>query len=255
MFQYRNYEIPVELINITGAGPESFGAISESHMAQLAEYTPILPDHHVLEIGCGIGRDAIPLADLLPRGSYLGVDVIRDSIDWCNANIARLHPNFRFVHFDVRDQLHNPRGTTRTLDIVLPLADSSVDRVIAQSVFTHMAEVDTTHYFREFRRVMSAGAMVFATFFIVNAAVLAKARSNPDRTPFHLAFEHEYGDGCFINDPEHPMGAVAYNQEALERMVLAGGFYDYRIVRGNWSGAVPAASAAAGQDFVVLYAH
>jgi len=255
VFHYRNYEIPVELINITGAGPESFGVISESHMSLLATYTPVQPDHHVLEIGCGIGRDAIPLTDLLIRGTYIGVDIIRDSIDWCNANIARIHPNFRFVHFDVCDQLHNPGGTTRTLDIVLPVADGSVDRVIAQSVFTHMAELDTTHYFREFRRVMAPGAMVFATFFIVNATVLASARANPDRTPFHLFFEHVYGDGSFINDPDHPMGAVAYGQEALERMVLAAGFYDYRIIRGNWSGAVPAASAGAGQDIVVLYGH
>lgn len=206
VFPYRNYQIPIELINLTGGGPESFGAISDAHMALLAAYTPVLPDHHVLEIGCGIGRDAIPLTDALLRGSYTGVDIIRDSINWCNANIARLHPSFRFVHFDVHDELHNPGGLGRTSDIVLPVADMSIDRVIAQSVFTHMAESDITHYLREFRRAMTRGAMAFVTFFIVSPPVLASARSNPDRTPFHLTFEHEYGDGCFITDPDHPMG-------------------------------------------------
>jgi SAM-dependent methyltransferase len=252
VFPYRNYQIPIDLLNLTGGGPDTFGPISESHMGLLAAYTPVRSEDRVLEIGCGIGRDAIPLTDVLVRGSYVGVDIIRASIDWCNSNIARLHPNFRFVHFDVHDQLHNPTGTVHTSEIVLPVGDMSIDRVIVQSVFTHMDEPDTTHYLREFRRVMAPGAMALVTFFIVSAPILDRARSNPERTPFHLTFEHEYGEGCWITDPEHPMGAVAYSSEALARMVLAAGFYDYRIVRGNWSGAIGQSSE--GQDLVVLYA-
>jgi hypothetical protein len=38
------------------------------------------------------------------------VDLHRDSIDWCNANIARVHPNFRFIHFDLLDQLLGAAG-------------------------------------------------------------------------------------------------------------------------------------------------
>jgi hypothetical protein len=69
-FAFRGYNIPIDLINLTGAGPESFEAIANAHIEHLERAIGLNPDHFVLEIGCGIGRDAIPLTSILsPRGS------------------------------------------------------------------------------------------------------------------------------------------------------------------------------------------
>ena len=152
--RYMEYDIPVDLINLTGGGPDTFALISEQHIHHIQQYVGIKSTDNVVEVGCGIGRDAIPLTMLLGKGGqYLGIDIIARSINWCSANISKRHPNFRFVHFDVADQLHNPSGTLPISACHLPLPPGSVDLIILQSVFTHMFADGMTSYMTEFARV------------------------------------------------------------------------------------------------------
>jgi len=245
------FDIPVRLIYMTGGGPEQFEAETEFHMNSLKAHVPVEPDHSVLEIGCGVGRDAMPLTKVIDaRGSYLGVDIILNSIEWCRDNITSKFPNFTFMHYDVSDALHNPTGSTRTSEITIPLADNSVDRVVLWSVFTHMASADIIHYLKEFSRVMKPGGLVFATWFIVNDDILRKARET-NLTPFNLRFEHDFEPGCLINDANAPMGAVAYTDERLREMIAEAGLELVNdVLPGMWSGfhAVP----KGGQDATVL---
>lgn len=251
LFEYEGYKIPVDLVNLTGAGPDSFEIIAKGHFATLRKVVGIQPHHSVLEIGCGIGRDAITLASFLSdAGSYTGVDIIKRSISWCQDNISVRHSNFKFLHYDVADQLHNPSGTTHTLDIALPLPSGSVDRIILWSVFTHMFERDIVHYMREFSRLLRPDGLVFATCFIVSPSIIASARKT-NLTPYDLRFEHDFGRGCFINDPAHPAGAVAYSEEALNRMVRQGVLELAEPFHfGNWSGYLE--NQDPGQDWMVL---
>lgn len=247
---YQGYDIPVDLMLLTGGGPDTFDAISRWHFANIDRWMGIDPGHSILEIGCGIGRDAIPLSERVTRGSYLGVDIIKRSIDWCSANITPRHPHFKFIHFDVKDQLHNAGGTTATTDIALPLADGSVDRIILFSVFTHMFAPEIQHYLREFRRVLKPDGLVYATTFIYNDDILAKARTT-NLTPWDLRFEHEVSPGCRINDPVHPLGAVAYTPKIWDEMTAATGLrYVRPFLKGGWSGYYP--DAEDGQDVAVL---
>ena len=155
VFEYEGYKIPVELVEMTGGGPDTWDVISVGHMDQYERYCPILADHDVLEIGCGVGRDAIQLTRTLsPAGSYVGVDIIRPSIEWCQGNITTRFPNFRFEYLDIHSQIHNPVGTAAVTEVTLPVADDSIDRIVLQSVFTHMFEGDIVHYLHEFRRVL-----------------------------------------------------------------------------------------------------
>jgi SAM-dependent methyltransferase len=131
LFSFRTYEIPVDLLRMTGGGPETFEVISDGHIYILKNVVGIEPDHTILEIGCGIGRDAIPLTGIIsPNGRYMGIDIIKGSIDWCSSDITPRNPNFTFVHFDIKDQLHNPLGTKKITDFTIPLPDGSVDRII-----------------------------------------------------------------------------------------------------------------------------
>ncbi len=250
VLHWRGYAIPVDLVHLTGAGPELFAEVARRHMRQLRRHVPIAPHHHVLDVGCGVGRDAIALTrTVVPPGSYLGVDVIGRSIAWCAANVTPRHPHFRFAHFDVRDALHNPGGTLAPDAVRFPAADGSIDRIFLHSVFTHMLEPGLTLYLREFRRLLAPGGLVMATMFLLDEQILASVRELAP-TRFKLRFAHDFGPGCYINDPAFPTGAVAYTEAALARMLQAGGMRLARpIAYGSWSGTRTGVSV---QDIVVL---
>ena len=249
-YHFKGYDIPVDLMEMTGGGPATFDIISQGHIDNLRRWIGLAPGQTVLEIGCGIGRDAIPLTEILTDGRYVGVDIIKRSIDWCRDNISPRHPNFAFFHFDVQDQLHNPTGTIKTTDIRIPLAYRSVDRIVLFSVFTHMFQSDIEHYLREFKRVLKPSGLVYATTFLFTDEILAKARAT-NLTPFDLRFEHEIDPNCRINDPLHPLGAVAYTTAAWDEMMAASGLrYAKPFLRGAWSGFY--SDPQDGQDVAIL---
>jgi hypothetical protein len=89
VFHYKGFDIPQDLILKTGGGPETFDVISRLHIYNLQRLVGIRPDDQIIEVGSGIGRDAIPLTEILSsRGSYLGVDIIEQSIAWCHSAIT-----------------------------------------------------------------------------------------------------------------------------------------------------------------------
>ncbi len=131
-FHFRGYDVPVKLVEYTGVGCDRFEEVSDWHIKQVQRYIGINKADHVLEIGCGIGRDEIPLSLLLEEGYYIGTDTIRESVQWCTDNITKRHPNFSFFHHDILDTLHNPNGKLRALEIIQPTQDSSIDLIILQ---------------------------------------------------------------------------------------------------------------------------
>lgn len=250
-FSFRGYDIPIQLLNMTGGGVDTFESISDAHIKNIGAACGLESDMRIMEIGCGIGRDAIPLTQILSSdGNYIGIDIIKDSIDWCKNSITAKHANFKFFHYDVKDQLHNPKGNISTQDIKLPADDKSVDLIILQSVFTHMFEQDIIHYLKEFNRILTNSGKVYATFFVVDEKILQTARKT-NLTIFNLRFDHYIGNGCYINNKDFPTGAVAYDREAIRRMMIKGNLRQEGDIRhGSWSGYYK--DAFDGQDVVVL---
>ncbi|KQU79313.1 hypothetical protein ASD00_36260 [Ensifer sp. Root31] len=248
---YSGFKIPFDLINMTGSGPDAFIANAEGQLAELRDKIGVEPDHTFVEIGCGVGRSAIPLTTALPKGRYLGIDIIERSIAWNKANISNIFPNFRFVRFDVKDDLHNPTGTMSTLDIKIPMDDNSVDRVIFWSVFTHLFDDEISHYLRECRRILKPGGKVWASCFVLTPEVLESARSS-DLTQWSLTFQNEPdARGCFINNLDVPRGAVGYTPQALHKLISATGLTLTRpFVKGAWSGYH--SDPESGQDGMIL---
>jgi SAM-dependent methyltransferase len=250
-FEFRGYQIPVRLCELTGGGPDTFEEISDTHIRNIMAACGLRSGLCIIEIGCGIGRDAIPLTDVLgPQGRYIGVDVISDSIRWCTDNITARHPNFTFVHQDIRDALHNPDGTIDLSAVRLPAATGCADLVLLQSVFTHMLADGVAHYLHEIARVLQAAGLVYATAFVVDHKTLESARQT-NLTEWNLRFEHELGDGVYVNDPDSPTGAVAYRADTLTALADEAGLELVEPIRyGGWSGAHPGATE--GQDILVL---
>lgn len=251
-FDYMGYRLPVHLITLTGAGPETLDWIGAAHIRNYGKQIGLFPDMSFVDLGCGIGRDAFQLFEFLsPLGRYVGVDVTRDSIAWCQRNITPQHPNFSFHHVDAFNELYNPFGRQRTMDFRLPVADASVDRIALASVFTHLLEDEVVHHMSEFRRVLKPDGLVHASFFLHSAEALAAARDS-GTTSWKATFEHAQGNGVSANDPVYPRGAVSYTHEAMQRMMKSAGLVSDRpYVKGSWSG-LHGDAAEEGQDAVIL---
>jgi ubiquinone/menaquinone biosynthesis C-methylase UbiE len=251
IYEFKGFKIPVHLISLTGAGPETLDQIGKTHIDNYQRFVGLQRDMTILEVGCGIGRDALQLVDILDRtGQYHGVDVTRDSILWCRDNISKRYENFAFYHFDAEHEIYNPFGAKTTMDFELPVKDRSVDRIVLASVFTHLLEEEVVHYLHEFRRVLKTSGLAYATFFLYSEEAVASARRTR-KTPWEAKFEHPYGDGVYGNDSVYPRAAVAFTDEAMRRMIGRAGL---RLVRpyltGWWSGLHD--DSVDGQDAAIL---
>lgn len=232
LFQHKGYEIPVSLMWMTGCGPDDFGSGGSFDVSRLEQYLGLSRSMRIVEIGCGIGRDAIPLTEILSsRGAYLGIDINKEQIDWCSENITRRHPNFRFECWDVRNELYNPEGRRRLSDYQIPELNGSVDLIILQSVFSHLPPKDVSHYLKEFSRVLRPNGRVLATCFIMTEGILSEQRPG-DNFYFQSA-----EDGFFILSPDRPSQAVAYTREKILSLMSAAGIEEaLPSLVGSWAG-------------------
>ena len=250
-FHHRGFDIPADLARMTGGGPETWEVIARGHIDQYERYAPLAPEHTVLELGCGIGRDAIELTQILgPTGRYIGVDIIRPSIEWAHANIAARFRQFEFHHFDIYSEVHNNVGIHVASDFGLPAEDRSVDRVIAQSVFTHIFRADVSYYLGEFERILRPDGLGFVTFFVLDDETRDLLTTRPRNSTFPpLSFEHEYERDVWINDTEHPEGAVAYERRAVESLIAKNRLKLVELHRGYWPGRE---GTTDGQDIAII---
>jgi len=251
-YEYKGYKIPIRLLNLTGGGTGNFDIISQAHIHNLKKYINLSKNDNILEIGCGIGRDAIPLTEFLDKkAKYYGVDIIKDSIDWCTNNITKNYDNFKFIHYNIKDQLHNPSGTDKTTNIKLNIENNSIDKIIAWSVFTHMYPKDIEHYLKEFNRILKNDGELYLTCFIFSDEILKKTLET-NLTIFNLTFQHPLSEDIRINDVNYPLGAIAFTKEYITNLVSKCGFrFKYsKILNGSWSGYHT--DIHDGQDVLVL---
>src|SRR5262249_6968295 len=152
----------------------------------------------------GLSRAAIQLRKILgPAGSYLGIDIISELIDWGAANITPLYPNFRFRHTDIREQWFNPNGTMGLAEYRIPVNNAAIDLVILFSVFTHLLPSDASFYLNEFRRVLRPAGRVYATVFLLDDETLTDLHKRGGL----LSFQHRFDEGCYLDDDAHPTRA------------------------------------------------
>lgn len=226
-------------------GDGDFRAIGAEFLGHFVRLGGLRPYHRVLEIGCGIGRMAVPLSRFL-TDTYDGVDVVADGIRWCRETITPRHPNFRFHHLDVVNDLYNPGGSTAADAVTLPFLGQSFDFVILTSVVTHLRTAEAARYVVEIGRLLRPGGRCFLSLFLVDGTVkrcLAEGRS---RLPFPA-------DGAgpeHIADASAPNAAVAYDERFLLGLFAAQRLTPAQPpLHGHWSGRNDAANF---QDLLVL---
>lgn len=230
--------VPPRRLQFVGAG--DFVATGDEFLGHLTELAGLTPACDVLDVGCGIGRIARPLAHYLTTGTYAGFDVDPRGIAWC----AERYPTdrFSFTLADLRNARYNPAGAASARDYRFPYEDDRFDVAVMTSVVTHLQAPEAEHYLAESLRVLRPGGRLLATFFLLDNGSRAALRAG--RTT--LAFPDEKEAEMAVVDPDLPEEAVAFD----ERWVRAR--LDVRSVDpGSWRGID---SARSYQDIVVACA-
>jgi ubiquinone/menaquinone biosynthesis C-methylase UbiE/glycosyltransferase involved in cell wall biosynthesis len=226
-------------------GDGDFKEIGEKYKGYFLELGHLKPDDRVLDVGCGIGRMAVPLARFLsPQGEYWGFDIVKKGIKWCRSHIVPKCPNFHFLHCDVYNKVYNPNGIIHAKNYKFPFETNSFDFVFLTSVFTHMLPPDMEHYLSEISRVMKPEGRCLITFFLMTE----EARYLIDCGSSTQNFKYEI-DGCWTINENAPEAAIAYDQEFILQLFAK---YDLKINKpihyGSWCGRT---SFLIGQDIIV----
>jgi SAM-dependent methyltransferase len=237
--------MPPRALAFVGGG--DFERTGQEYLRYFTELGGLEPHHDVLDVGCGIGRMAIPLLSYLQGGSYAGFDVGKEMIRWCKKRISTRREDFEFTWAPVYNRKYNPFGSVAGAEYRFPYPDASFDFVFATSLFTHLTLSDAAHYLAEIKRVLRPGGRCLLTFFILTPESLAEI----DAHRVSLDFRHPIEGGRTI-DPREPEAATAFDVPALEAMFGDAGLAIRRPIRyGRWANAP---EGLAGQDIVIATA-
>jgi ubiquinone/menaquinone biosynthesis C-methylase UbiE len=190
------------------------------------------PNHRVLDVGSGIGKQAVPLTKYLsPEGSYEGFDIVEEGVAWCRREITSRFPNFKFQHANVFNKHYNPSGEASPAQWKFPFADAQFDFVFLISVFTHMLPEAVENYLREVGRVLKPGAKCFISYFLMNA----ESRGLIQNGSSTISLTHRMGN-YFVLDPEFPETAIGLPEEFVNRCNDRAGLAIKSVYYGSWCG-------------------
>ena len=189
-------------------GLGDFKAIGLAFLEELKRSCDLLPHHHVLDVGCGTGRIAIPLTQYLSaEARYEGFDPAREAVRHCRRRISPSYPNFRFQRADLNNKTYSPWGRFKDSDYRFPYEDGAFDVVFAVSVFTHLLPAGAERYLQETARVLKPGGRFLATFFLLNEASTEAVDAGRSTIPLPARYEVHR-----VTDPRVPEAAVAYDE-------------------------------------------
>lgn len=219
----------------------SFESSGTEFMRYLREIAGLERNESVLDVGCGCGQMALHLKNYLDNGgSYVGVDIHRPSIDWCQKRIASRRRNFQFKHIDVRNFAYNPNGTQPAEAYRFPFDDRSFDLILLKSVFTHMRPPDVSNYLSEVSRLLKDTGRCLATFFLLNDEQ-AKYKNE-------LAFNYGAGEWRYVHE-HSPESAIAYDENFVMKLLEKYGLKVEKRFYGSWTGR---ADSLSYQDILLL---
>jgi ubiquinone/menaquinone biosynthesis C-methylase UbiE len=206
-------------------GSGNFVLTGNRFAQRLKQYANLQADSKVLDIGCGIGRLARPLTQIVaPPGEYKGFDVVKSGIDWCTQNISNKYPHFHFLYTPLSNDLYNSGGQNAG-EFVFPYKDNTFTIAAAISVYTHLLPHETNRYLAETARVLQPGGIAFFTFFIHDG-------QQPLPASFNFPIQYH---GYSLMSEKVTRANVLYQHSYLIEMIEQNGLTIKEWVKGRWN--------------------
>ena len=226
---------PPRRLRAVGSG--DFHAVGAALLEQLVDVGELRRDARVLDVGCGVGRVAIPLTGYLTTGSYEGFDVAPEMIAWCRRAITPRFPSFRFTLLDIANTHYNPAGSLTPASTAFPYPDREFGFAIATSLFTHMLPSGFLNYAEELARVVAPGGTFFGTFCLINADSAGRIDRREARLDLaHALVDSADGIGYRALDASTPETAVGLDEQFVTDSLERVGLTVAAIHPGLWSG-------------------
>jgi ubiquinone/menaquinone biosynthesis C-methylase UbiE len=242
-----NPMVPPKGMIFTGSG--DFLQSGKALLQLCIDYANLKPNGALLDVGCGIGRLAIPLTQYLtPNGKYEGFDVVPDGINWCKEKVSSKYPYFNFTFTPLRNDLYNLDTKQEAHQFVFPYADNTFDVVVLTSVFTHMQPNEVQHYLQQIKRVLKPGGHCLSTFFIMDKNTQEILKQNKELMQFSFEYDTHY-----LHDNKVKDANIAFKKTAIQNMASNANLNIKLLNNGWWKGGDKSASLNY-QDLVVFTA-
>ena len=231
-FPARRIPLPPKRL-LSRIGRSGYEEVGREFFRIFTESAGLKAGDRVLDIGCGVGRMAVPLTRFLqPSAQYEGFDIDPELVAWCQRQISPRYPGFRFRYIDVKSRRYNPGGSGAGAQLSFPYPAASFDFVLAISVFTHVPPAVLERYVAEIERVLAPQGTLVATFFLMNDEARRMTAEGMARLPFRPS------DGvCSYLKPDAPEDAVAYDETFVRHLLAERGLSVVEPVRaGSWCG-------------------
>lgn len=221
---------PRSMICIGECGHKAYGEKFKHFFINIGQ---LKPTDSILDVGCGAGGLAVPLAKYLTKdGEYHGFDIIQKRIKWCQIHISKKYPNFHFQHSDVMNMNYNPKGIYQSSTYSFPYKNESFDFVFLLSVFTHMFTPDMENYLKEITRVLKKNGKCFITYFLLNdeSEQLIKKGISTQNLIYNI-------NGCITSNKDNPEEANGFEEKHIKLLYKKNGLeFTEPIFYGSWCG-------------------
>src|SRR3954447_4509193 len=187
-----------------------------------------LADVDLLDMGCGVKKSAALLNEGLPIGSYTGIDVFGEMVDFLQREVD--DERFEYHHLDLHNELYNPDGEKLTAQTKLPVEEEGFDLIWLFSVFTHLAPDDFASMLSVLRRYVRPDGHLFFTLYVneetsgghgFTDSMARRLRDRPELMDRRRRPEDEAAPPFIDVVPQHPLSIALYSREHAEELVGA----------------------------------
>jgi SAM-dependent methyltransferase len=190
-------------------------------LARALTLAGLQPNHSVLDLGCGLGRLALPLTQFLSNeGSYFGIDINLSGVAWCHENITIRYPNFQFAVINARNRNYRAPHEYGQEDLAhtwLPIPqERRFDVICAFSLFTHLKWEEVDWYFHKVSDRLANSGVFVGTFFLMSDDARLGIRNGKSLYDFDIDSE---GPTYLLKGHDGYSRAISHDDRAV--MLLA----------------------------------
>jgi ubiquinone/menaquinone biosynthesis C-methylase UbiE len=237
--------LPPKKFQIMNYSENNFKAIGRNHLDYFVKELGLKPTDNLLEIGSGNGRIASSLTSYLESGSYIGVDIMKPFIKWCQEAYSN-YDRFSFKHINIYNKFYNKFAYKKSRNFKFPFDNSKFDFIYLTSVFTHMHSEDVDNYLSEIHRMLKPGGIAFITYFLINEETKKFMEEGKSTRKFRKYTENSYTD-----TPKNPESAIAFDEEFIESLYSKNNMKIDKVSLGKWRFPKMHKSLSHNQDRIV----